>query len=101
MDFLLVKLLFQSRDRGFQRFSLGLAPMSGFQAKEDASPEERAIHAFFQHLTFVFSFTGLRAYKSKFATDWEPRYVVYRNALDLPRVAVTLARVSEIRPGRS
>ena len=36
MDFLLVKLLAHSRDQGFDRFSLGLAPMSGFQPKEDA-----------------------------------------------------------------
>jgi phosphatidylglycerol lysyltransferase len=100
MDFLLVKLLLQSRDRGFERFSLGLAPMSGFHEEEGASPEERAIHFFFQHLTFIFSFTGLRAYKAKFATEWEPRYVVYHNVLDLPRVALTLARVSEIRSGR-
>jgi phosphatidylglycerol lysyltransferase len=100
MEFLLVKLLFRSRDQGFARFSLGLAPMSGFQAEEHASPEERAIHFFFQHLNAVFSFTGLRAYKAKFATDWEPRYVVYRHVLDLPRVAFTLARVSEISSRR-
>jgi phosphatidylglycerol lysyltransferase len=97
MDFLLVKLLAHSRDRGFDRFSLGLAPMSGFQPTEDAMPEERAIHFFFRHLTFIFSFGGLRAYKAKFATHWEPRYVVYRHVLDLPRVAITLAQVSKIR----
>ena len=101
VEFLLVKLLIQSRNQGFERFGFGLAPMSGFQKKENASPEERAIHFFFQHLTFIFSFTGLRAYKAKFATDWEPRYVVYRNVLDLPRVALTLARVSEIRPSQA
>lgn len=97
MDFLLVKLLFLSRKRGFERFSLGLAPMSGFDEKEDASAEERAIHFFFRHLNFIFSFTGLRAFKAKFATDWEPRYIIHRNVLDLPRVAMALARVSEIR----
>jgi phosphatidylglycerol lysyltransferase len=97
MEFLLVKVLAASREQGFERFSLGLAPMSGFHAGENASPEERAIHFFFQHLRFVFSYAGLRAYKAKFATHWEPRYVVYRNALDLPRMALTLARVSEIR----
>ncbi len=101
MDFLLVKLLLLSRDQGFERFRLGLAPMSGFHEKEDATPEERAIHAFFQHLTFIFSFEGLRTYKAKFATDWEPRYVVFHNILDLPRVALTLSRVSKIPSGRS
>jgi phosphatidylglycerol lysyltransferase len=97
MDLLMVKLMFLSRDRGFERFSLGLAPMSGFAEKEGASAEERAIHFFFQHLTFIFSFTGIRAYKAKFATDWEPRYIVHHNVMDLPRVALALARVSELR----
>ena len=96
MDFLLVKQMLLSRDRGFERFSLGLAPMSGLSDKKDASAEERAIHFFFQHLNVIFSFTGLRAYKAKFATDWEPRYLIHRSILDLPRVAITLARVSEI-----
>jgi phosphatidylglycerol lysyltransferase len=97
MDYVLVKTMMDARDRGFERFSLGLAPMSGFQEQESPTAEERAIHALFRHLTFVFSFSGLRAYKAKFATDWEPRYIIYRHALDLPRVGTALARVSEIR----
>lgn len=97
MDFLLVRQMLWSRDQGFERFSLGMAPMSGFGGTEDASPEERAIHFFFKRLNFIFSFTGLRAYKAKFATGWEPRYILYKNVLDLPRVALALARVSETR----
>jgi phosphatidylglycerol lysyltransferase len=97
MDFLLARLMLLSRERGFERFCFGLAPMSGFDDGEDASPEERAIHFFFRHLTFIFSFSGLRAYKTKFATDWEPRYIIHRHVFDLPRVALALARVSEIR----
>ena len=97
MDYVLVKTMMDARDRGFERFSLGLAPMSGFQEQESPTAEERAIHALFRHLTFIFSFSGLRAYKAKFATGWEPRYIIYHHALDLPRVGTTLARVSEIR----
>jgi phosphatidylglycerol lysyltransferase len=73
-----------------------MAPMSGFQEHEEASPEERAIHAFFQHLNFLFSFKGLLAYKAKFASSWEPRYAVFHSALDLPRFAVALGKVSEL-----
>jgi len=58
--------------------------------------EERAIHTFFQHLNFLFSFKGILTYKAKFATSWEPRYVIYRNVLDLPRLAVALRRISEL-----
>lgn len=96
MDYLLVKLFLYNKEKGFERFSLGMAPMSGFQEKEEASPEERAVHFFFQHLNFLFSFTGLRQYKAKFASFWEPRYAVYRHVLDLPRLAIALSRVSEV-----
>jgi lysylphosphatidylglycerol synthetase-like protein (DUF2156 family) len=74
-----------------------MAPMAGFSPSEHASPEERAVHAFFQQLGFLFSYRGLKAYKSKFATSWEPRFVVYRHVLDLPRLAVALVKLSEMR----
>jgi hypothetical protein len=41
-------------------------------------------------------FSGLKAYKAKFADSWEPRYVVYRNVLDLPKLALALTRISEL-----
>lgn len=96
MDYLFIKLFLHSRERGFTRLNLGMAPMAGFQEREQASPEERAIHFFFQHLNFLFSYRGLRAYKAKFATCWEPRYAVYRKVFDLPRLALALGKVSEI-----
>ncbi len=97
MDYLLLKLFVYNKEKGFERFSLGMAPMSGFREHEEASAEEKAIHYFFQHLNFIFSFTGLRQYKSKFATYWEPRYTMYRNPLDLPRLAIALGKVSEVK----
>jgi phosphatidylglycerol lysyltransferase len=96
MDYVFAKLLLRNKEMGFERFTLGMAPMDGFHHGEQASPEERAIHAFFQRLNFLFSFKGLLNYKAKFATSWEPRYVIYRNVLDLPRLAIALSRVSEL-----
>jgi lysylphosphatidylglycerol synthetase-like protein (DUF2156 family) len=61
--------------------------MSGFLEREEASAMERAVHQFFQRLTFLFDFSGLTAYKAKFASLWEPRCVIYRHALDLPKSA--------------
>ena len=96
MDYVFVKLFLRSKEHGFERFNLGMAPMAGFQEQEEASPEERAIHAFFQHLNFLFAYKGLFAYKAKFASVWEPRYVMYRSTLDLPRLAFALGKVSEL-----
>jgi phosphatidylglycerol lysyltransferase len=97
MDYLFIKLFLYARERGYARVSLGMAPMTGFEEREQATPEERAIHGLFQRLDFLFSFRGLYHYKAKFATSWEPRYLVYRNVLELPRTAFALRRLSEMR----
>ncbi|MCX6639515.1 MAG: phosphatidylglycerol lysyltransferase domain-containing protein [bacterium] len=97
MDYLFIKLMLYLKEQGFTRFNLGLAPMSGFTEGENAGPEEKAIHFFFQNLDFLFSFKGLLHYKAKFATFWEPRYTIYRSALDLPKIAIVLRDLTEIR----
>jgi phosphatidylglycerol lysyltransferase len=97
MDYLFIKLFLYARERGYARVSLGMAPMTGFQKSEEATMEERAIHGLFQKLDFLFSFRGLYRYKAKFATSWEPRYLVYGNVLELPRTALALRRLSEIK----
>jgi phosphatidylglycerol lysyltransferase len=96
MDFLFVKLFARMKEEGFTRFSLGLAPMSGFAADEEASAEEKAVQFFLQRMTFLFSYQGLYNYKKKFASSWEPRYEIYRNVFDLPRLAIALGRVSSV-----
>ena len=99
MDGLFVQLFRRQKEKGFARFSLGMAPMSGFREGEEAGAQERAVQYFLQRLNFLFSYSGLYQYKAKFATHWEPRYTVYRNVVELPRLAVALARVSELKPG--
>jgi phosphatidylglycerol lysyltransferase len=96
MDYLFAKLFLRLKEEGFTTFGMGMAPMAGFQSGEDPSAEERAIHYFFQHMNFVFSYRGLRAYKAKFASYWEPRYVIYQNAFDLPRNALALNAVTKL-----
>ncbi len=96
MDFLFIKLFLRMQQQGFKRFNMGMAPMSGFQEGENATVEEKAIHYFFQHLNFLFRFRGLRSFKAKYASFWEPRYAVYKSPLDLPRMALALREISEI-----
>ena len=96
MDYLFLKLFRYARERGYARVSLGMAPMTGFQECDKPTAEEHAIHGMFKRLNFLFSFRGLYHYKAKFATSWEPRYLVYRNIMELPRTAFALRRISEI-----
>jgi phosphatidylglycerol lysyltransferase len=96
MDFIFVKLFQHLSQKGFERFNLGMSPMAGFKEGEEPTPEERAIHYFMQRMNFLFSFKGLHAFKVKFATSWEPRYVVYQNLFDLPRHAIAINAVSKL-----
>ena len=97
MDFLFVKLMLWNKERGYLRFSFGMAPMAGFSETEESSKEERLVHNFFRHLNFVFSYSGISQYKAKFATSWEPRYVMFQSFTDLPRLGLALYRLSNPR----
>jgi phosphatidylglycerol lysyltransferase len=96
MDYLFIKLFEYAKKKGYARVSLGMAPMTGFQENEEATLEERFIHGLFQKLNFIFSFRGLHHYKAKFATSWQPRYLIYRSSTQLPRIALALRRISEV-----
>jgi phosphatidylglycerol lysyltransferase len=96
MDFLFVHLFQYFKERGFAAFNMGMAPLSGFQDGEKATIEERAIHSFMRRMDFLFSFRGIRAYKGKFATTWEPRYVIYQDPFALGRFAIAMGRITEI-----
>lgn len=97
MDYLFIKLFAYNKAQGFSSFSLGLAPLSGYDdLGDEATVEERIVRSLSQRFDFVFRFSGLRQYKGKFATQWQPRYVVYRSALDLPRYERALSHLSAL-----
>ena len=99
MDYLFIKLFEYNKAQGFSSFSLGLAPLSGYdEIGEEATIEEKALRSLSQRLDFLFSFSGLRQYKGKFATDWRPRYAVYLSPLALPRYERALSHLSAV-PG--
>jgi phosphatidylglycerol lysyltransferase len=96
MDALLVHLMLWARDEGYRQFSLGMAPLSGFERSAVASFWQRAGAFLYEHGEKVYGFQGLRAYKEKFIPRWEPRYLAYQGGLALPRV---IADVSALIAG--
>jgi len=96
IDYLIVKLLESLKNKGYERFNLGMAPMSGFRENDEASIEEKTIYYFSKRMNFLFGFAGLRLHKSKFASYWEPRYTIYKNPLDLPKLAIAIGKLTEL-----
>ncbi len=75
MDFLFAKLLLHFQAEGFQRFGLGMAPLSGMAQHRFAPRWHRLGRLLFAHGENFYNFQGLRAFKEKFAPQWEARYL--------------------------
>jgi phosphatidylglycerol lysyltransferase len=75
MDFLFVQILDYLRKAGFQRFNLGMAPLSGMSKRDAAPVWDRVGATVFEHGERYYNFKGLRAFKSKFHPEWQPRYL--------------------------
>ncbi len=75
MEFLFVRLIEYFRDAGYQWFSLGMAPLSGFSASPAAPVWHRIGSTVFEHGERFYNFRGLRAFKAKYQPVWRPRYM--------------------------
>jgi phosphatidylglycerol lysyltransferase len=86
MEALFVQLMQWGRAQGYRCFSLGIAPLSGFESSPVASLWSRLGGFLYTHGDALYNFQGLRAFKEKFAPRWEPRYLAYQGGLRLPRI---------------
>ena len=87
MDFLFVQILEYLKDEGFQRFNLGMAPLSGMSRRESAPVWDRVGGTVFEHGERFYNFKGLRAFKSKFHPEWQPRYLAVSGGVS-PMIAL-------------
>lgn len=86
MDYLFVKLLLWAKAKGFVAFSLGMAPLSGLEARSLAPLWNRIGALIFRRGENFYNFRGLRQYKQKFSPEWEPRYLACPGGLASARV---------------
>ncbi len=91
MDYLLIELMLWGKAHGFQRFMLGMAPLSGLE-KHPLSPLWNKVGNRISRMGDNFyNFEGLRRYKDKFDPKWEPVYLAAPGGLALPRVLMDTA----------
>ena len=96
MDFLFTKLMLHFQAEGYQRFGLGMAPMSGMASHELAPRWHRFGRLLFDHGETFYNFRGLRGFKDKFDPVWEARYLVAGGGL---APLLTLADVAALISG--
>jgi phosphatidylglycerol lysyltransferase len=91
MDFLFAELMLWARDQGYRWFSLGMAPLSGFEHHRLAPLWNRLGALLFRHGEHFYNFRGLREFKEKFDPEWEPRYLAAPGGLATPLVLTHIA----------
>ncbi len=91
MDYLFIELMLWGRAQGYRWFNLGMAPLSGLEAHPLAPAWHRVGNFVFRHGEHFYNFEGLRRYKAKFDPHWEPRYLVARGGIALPRVLIDVS----------
>lgn len=96
MEPLFAHLLRWGKEQGYLWFSLGMAPLSGFETSPVAPLWNRIGAFLYEHGESLYNFQGLRTYKEKFNPEWEPHYLAYPGGLKLPRI---LADVSALVAG--
>lgn len=93
MDFMFSRLMLWGRDKGYRWFTLGLAPLSGLAARPLSPWWAKAGAFLYRHGESFYGFEGLRAYKAKFAPQWEPRFIAGPQGLSMARAMVDLQRL--------
>lgn len=91
MEFLLLELMLWGKEQGYERFNLGMAPLSGIENRALAPLWSRINALVFRHGEHFYNFQGLRRYKEKFEPEWSPRYLVAPGGFVLPRVLTDIA----------
>jgi len=93
MDFLFVQLMLWGQERDYGWFTLGLAPLSGIEARRLAPVWAKAGAFLYRHGEAFYGFEGLRAYKDKFGPRWEPRFIAGPRGLSMARALIDLQRL--------
>lgn len=92
MELLFVAMIERFREEGLEGMSLGLAPLANI---EGDSATELVLGAVKSMGGRAFNFAGLFEFKDKWRPRWEPRYLGYRSAAELPLVAAAVVRAGE------
>lgn len=93
MDVLFVKTFEYAKSQGYRTFNLGMAPLTNVGVYDQSFIRERIANMVYQYGSSIYSFDGLRRYKSKFASDWHPYYIAYSNRSNIIFVMIALLRI--------
>ena len=98
MDFLIVSAAQAFAAEGAVVLSLGLSPLAGAGEADESPAVSLVRRLLYTRMGRVYNFQGLHVFKAKFATRWEPRYLVCRPGPALAWAATAVLK-AHVTPG--
>ncbi|MET1013098.1 MAG: phosphatidylglycerol lysyltransferase domain-containing protein [Paenisporosarcina sp.] len=78
MDFLFIHIMKWAKNHDYLSCSLGMAPLANVGNTKDSLLSEKLIHFMSSYRKSSYNIKGLKEFKSKFASVWEPKYLAYK-----------------------
>jgi phosphatidylglycerol lysyltransferase len=100
MDYLFIHLFLYFQKQGYTAFDLGMTPLANVGTAKQAFTQERIAYLVYTFGSHFYSFEGLREYKEKYATKWQPRYTFYSRGSWLVYVMIAVILVDNQTPNR-
>ncbi|QHE52864.1 phosphatidylglycerol lysyltransferase domain-containing protein [Pontibacillus sp. HMF3514] len=97
MDVLFIHTFQWAKEKGYQTCSLGMAPLSNVGDCKYSRISEKLLHFAYLHGNSIYNFRGLKAFKGKFASTWEPKYLAYKKTF-LPVTLIQLLLLINKQP---
>ncbi len=80
MDFLFIQIMRWAKNHDYQSCSLGMAPLANVGNTTNSLFSEKMIHLLSSYGKSSYNIKGLKEFKSKFASVWEPKYLAYKGS---------------------
>lgn len=90
MDYLFINIFSYLKENNIKYFDLGMAPLSNVGVMRHSFLQEKMVYTIFKLGDHYYSFEGLKAYKDKYASFWEERYLSYSKGSSLIFSALSL-----------
>jgi phosphatidylglycerol lysyltransferase len=91
MDMIFLSLMEYAKEQNYQWFNLGMAPLANVGKNNKSFFDEKVAALIYQYGHSFYAFEGVRKYKEKFTTRWEPKYLAFRGRTSLP---ITMFKLS-------
>lgn len=82
-DFIMIGFINELSKLGYKKLNMGLCPLSGIKISSDSDSKmiDSLLSFVYTNAGRIYSFQGLKRFKSKYEPNWESRYLVYKGSI--------------------